>query len=426
MVRILIIDPEDAAASDLIAILADAGHTVIETARSAGEALAVIRREPPDLILMNHSMADGAPEDRSAAEQIFREKDIPVIFIAAHQDDKPAQQENTVQQYQYIARPFAASDVETAIQTAMNRRQITIPRMQSLNEYLIHLEQEVPESRAVLLNGFFSDITLFFYSRTSDKAPLFIHSLSHGITIGELTVYGYYQSCIGETFLKDIVSGNMMVYNITKKGIEGVQPFLNECCDSITVSRDHFALRFLFDFSMVDDFSQILAIKSYVLNKRDRGFPVSGVFAFSLGAMNRDQMKIFSQNIPRVVVSGGDEMLLSFSENTYDTTSVEIVSRDIMENIVKKSLEPIVLSFIQKNATGNKILQAINDKYHIFVPQSRVYSMLYELEKKGIVKSEQRGKMKTYHPTREGQKYIEDTLNEFQAAYRHIFGGKKI
>ena len=60
----------------------------------------------------------------------------------------------------------------------------------------------------------------------------------------------------------------------------------------------------------------------------------------------------------------------------------------------------------------------------VLIPQARIYSFLYELQKKGYLDMKVSGKSKLYHPTEIGKKYIRQRLNEFKFVFQHIIGAE--
>jgi DNA-binding PadR family transcriptional regulator len=88
--------------------------------------------------------------------------------------------------------------------------------------------------------------------------------------------------------------------------------------------------------------------------------------------------------------------------------------------MVKKVLEPVILSFFQKPVSGNDILNGISERYNVSVPKARVYTQLYALKKKGYLSMTIEGKSKVYSPTENGKIYIEQKLHEFNSVFHHI------
>jgi AmiR/NasT family two-component response regulator/predicted transcriptional regulator len=289
--------------------LTSLGYEVIGRAYSGESAVEKARLLRPDLILMDMDMP-GKLDGIDAAETIKAELDIPVIFLNAYADDKYVERAKSIEPSGYIVKPFHESEIKAAIEVALYRKD---------SERRL---REFGESKAVLLDGFFSDIMLFLYTKSVKKEHIF-------------------------------------------KG---------------------------------------------------------GIFAFDIENLNAERTKVLSEGIPRVVISTGEETTISFSTSSYQPESLDVVPQKIIEEIVRKSVEPLILSFLRKSMSGYDILKEIYDKFHVLLSQARVYSLLYDLEERGILKIKLEGKSKVYLPTEEGEKYIENKLKDFHVVYSHILG----
>jgi len=282
---------------------------------------------------------------------------------------------------------------------------------------------EIPERQnvAVLMDGFFSDLILFLYTRSVRKEHLFRDSIEHGVDNGELCIYAFHHSTLERYFREEISNGKLRVYR-SGDDRKDLLTFAEDCCGLILASDEYIALRFLFDFSEPDDFGDLLAIKNLVIEKRNASFPISGIFAVDIEHMTEERIKALSVGIPRVIISTGEGITISFSTFSYPPQALDVVPQKIVEGIVRKSVEPLILTFLRKPMTGYDILKEIYERYHVLLPQARVYSTLYDLANRGVLKVIVRGKSKLYVPTEEGEKYIKKKLRDFHAVYTHILG----
>ncbi len=95
-----------------------------------------------------------------------------------------------------------------------------------------------------------------------------------------------------------------------------------------------------------------------------------------------------------------------------------------IDDVVKKSLELVVLSLLDKPISGNDIVHEIHNRFNVLIPQARVYMLLYDLEQNGYMEVRMSGKSKLYCPTEKGKKYISQKLNDIKLVFRHILGGE--
>lgn len=83
--RVLIIEDEQVIAEDLAYVAQKLGHRVIGIARTHIEAMALVDREFPDLILSDIKLADGS-SGQDAVREIRAAVDVPAIFITGSPD----------------------------------------------------------------------------------------------------------------------------------------------------------------------------------------------------------------------------------------------------------------------------------------------------------------------------------------------------
>ena len=81
-----------------------------------------------------------------------------------------------------------------------------------------------------------------------------------------------------------------------------------------------------------------------------------------------------------------------------------------------------MLSLLEKPISGYDIVHEIHSRYNVLIPQARIYTYLYDLEKRGYLIMRTSGKSKLYSPTDAGKKYISNRLGEFKFVFRHILG----
>ena len=92
-------------------------------------------------------------------------------------------------------------------------------------------------------------------------------------------------------------------------------------------------------------------------------------------------------------MSTGKETTLSFAHHTFPEGSVSIVPQSTIDDVVKKLLEPVVLSLLDKPISGYDIVHEIHNRYNVLIPQARVYTLLYELLENGHLENQGFGKI---------------------------------
>ena len=114
--RVLIIEDEPIIAADLESLVEELGHQVIGNATTYSEAMALVKSEPPGLVLCDIQLADGS-SGIDAANDILKDSDVPIIFITAFPErlltgERP---EPTF----LIPKPFQENTVKAAIGQAL-------------------------------------------------------------------------------------------------------------------------------------------------------------------------------------------------------------------------------------------------------------------------------------------------------------------
>jgi two-component system, response regulator PdtaR len=100
-------------------MLERAGFEVVAQARDGEEAVAMARRERPDLALLDVRMPgmDGI----DAARAMLEERPIPVVIITAYSQREVIDRAVEAGVYGYLVKPFRETDVVPAIETARAR-----------------------------------------------------------------------------------------------------------------------------------------------------------------------------------------------------------------------------------------------------------------------------------------------------------------
>ena len=437
MSKILVVDDEAIITMQLEERLTAMGYTVAGMAASGEDAVDKARRIRPDLVLMDIVMP-GKMNGIEAAKIVTQELDIPVVFVTSYADDAIIEKAKSVRPYGYIVKPFNELEIKAAIEVALFRkatereeqklikhaREKITPRTgagQLSEDGLAYLD--LPEIKTVLLKDIFTDIVLFLYTDQVTKEPIFKFALEEGINKGGRNLFAYSQSTLQKYFSKEIIKKELFTHRIKRNETFALLPVLEKCIESLQSSSQRTSLQILLDFSETEDFDDILAIKKLLLLNKENGIPVSGIIASNIGKIDHTLIKSLAEGIPKIIVSTGKETTLSFAHHTFPAESVSVVPQSTIDDVVKKSLEPVVLSLLDKPISGYDIVHEIHSRYKVLIPQARVYTLLYELMENGYLEIRVSGKSKLYCPTEKGKKHISQKLNDFRLVFEHIVGG---
>jgi two-component system, response regulator PdtaR len=437
MSKILVVDDEAIITMQLERRLGVMGYTVSGMAACGKDAVEKARSLMPDLVLMDIVMP-GEIDGIEAARIITGDLGIPVVFITAYADDTIIKKANSVRPYGYIVKPFTELGLKAAIEVALFRKATELEEQkltkpvrektssgttagQPTGDDLAYLD--LPEIKTVLLKDIFTDIVLFLYTDQVAKDPIFKFSLEEGIKKGGRNLFAYFQSTLPKYFPKEIQKKELYTQRIKQKEVFALLPILEKCTESLLGSGTPDSLQILIDFSETEEFEDILAIRKLVLLKKEAGLPVSGIIALNIGKIDHTLIKTLSEGISKIIVSTGKETTLSFAHHTFPADAVSVVPQSTIDDVVKKSLEPVVLSLLDKPISGYDIVHEIHNRYKVFIPQARVYTLLHDLLENGYLEIRVSGKSKLYCPTEKGKKHISQKLNDFKLVFQHILTG---
>jgi CheY-like chemotaxis protein/DNA-binding PadR family transcriptional regulator len=435
MSKILVVDDEAIITMQLEERLSSMGYTISGMAASGEEAVEKARRLHPDIVLMDIVMP-GKMNGIEAAKIITGELDIPVVFVTSYADDAIIEKAKNVRPYGYIVKPFNELEIKAAIEVALFRKateqQIYKGSKKSSPERVSPGISEspaqkddltyydLPEIKSVLLKDIFTDIVLYLYTEQVSKEPIFKFALEEGIKKGGRNLFAYNQSVLQKYFVKEIHNKELFTHRIKTNEVFMLLPLIEKCTESLQNMDTNRSLQVLLDFSDTGDFNDILAVRKLLLLKKEEGIPVAGILAVNMKDIDHTRIQALSDGISKIIVSTGKETTLSFAHHTFPAGSVSVVSQSTIDDVVKKSLEPVVLSLLDRPISGYDIVHEIHNRYNVLIPQARVYTLLYDLLENGYLEIKVSGKSKLYCPTEKGKKHFTQKLNDFRQVFRHI------
>ncbi len=119
-VKILVVEDEYILAINLQESLESLGYIVLDIADSAEGAITRATKLRPNLILMDIRLR-GEMDGIQAAEQIWHNLQIPVIYVTGHSDKSTVERATLTFPFGYILKPIKEQELYVAIQTALNR-----------------------------------------------------------------------------------------------------------------------------------------------------------------------------------------------------------------------------------------------------------------------------------------------------------------
>jgi PAS domain S-box-containing protein len=167
-ISILIVEDERIIAIDIASTLRRLGYSVAAEASRGDEALAIIARKKPDLVLMD-ILLKGEMDGIECASIIDEKYKIPVVYLTAHQDNATIEKTKSTNPYGFISKPLDERDLNICIKNAMYRHDSEI-KYQDIKEKYFRLTENardmiyrysLTDKRFEYINKSSADITGF-------------------------------------------------------------------------------------------------------------------------------------------------------------------------------------------------------------------------------------------------------------------------
>lgn len=118
--RVVIVEDTTIAATYLAREITNMGAEVVGLARSEEQALSLVEKGDPALILMDINLSDGG-NGIEAAKKILENHSIPIVYTTSYSDDATLSRALETSPYGYIVKPFDSKIIKTACETALHR-----------------------------------------------------------------------------------------------------------------------------------------------------------------------------------------------------------------------------------------------------------------------------------------------------------------
>lgn len=172
--KILIVEDEFVTMNAIEEALIDAGYEIFGTAKSADEALNLLKSKSPDLAILDINI-HGEKDGIWLAEQISSKYNIPFIFLTAYGDKRTVEQAMKAEPFGYLVKPFNQIDVYTAIEVAIKNFEKISTRQTSIT-----LKSNIQKS-PVSFNDILFVKESHFYSRLKVEEINYVKAQSRGV-----------------------------------------------------------------------------------------------------------------------------------------------------------------------------------------------------------------------------------------------------
>ena len=122
-IKILVVEDERIVAEDIKSTLQNLGYEVCSITSKGEEAIALAGEKRPELVLMDIMLASHM-DGTEAAQAIYKNYDIPVVFLSAFADTHVLKKAKVSNPFGYIIKPFTDRELYSAIEIAYNKNQL--------------------------------------------------------------------------------------------------------------------------------------------------------------------------------------------------------------------------------------------------------------------------------------------------------------
>lgn len=119
--KILIVEDEIIIAMDIQYTLENLGYRVSGVVASGEESIEKASQMRPDLVLMDIKLS-GNIDGITAAEEIYDQFQIPVVYLTAYGDEKILEKAKRMKIFGYINKPFEERTLQSAIEQILTQQ----------------------------------------------------------------------------------------------------------------------------------------------------------------------------------------------------------------------------------------------------------------------------------------------------------------
>lgn len=112
--RILVAEDEVIIAMDLKHTLEEWGFNVEKTFRKGEDLLRYAQADDPEILIMDIFLA-GEMDGITAAKEVLKSNNIPVIFMTGHMGQKYSSKINIGCKHSYITKPFSKEELKQSL-----------------------------------------------------------------------------------------------------------------------------------------------------------------------------------------------------------------------------------------------------------------------------------------------------------------------
>lgn len=156
-IKIGVVEDEVIIADSICVVLRQLGYETCEPATTYSEALEMIEREKPDILLLDISLA-GNKDGIQLAAEVRSRFDLPFIFLTANSDSATVERAKTVEPPAYLIKPFNKNELFTSIEICLSN----YARQKHKKEEVLSTYENLIVNDAIFIKDGYTYIKVFF------------------------------------------------------------------------------------------------------------------------------------------------------------------------------------------------------------------------------------------------------------------------
>ncbi len=116
--KILLLEDEIITATDLKVTLEEAGHRITDITRNYSEAMASVKRNPPDMAILDIFLKNSSADGISTARELLEHKWMPVIYPTANSEPQTFRRAKETLPAAYLLKPFRHEELAYQVELA--------------------------------------------------------------------------------------------------------------------------------------------------------------------------------------------------------------------------------------------------------------------------------------------------------------------
>lgn len=187
--KLLIVEDEFVIAQDIRRIATDLGHAVMGTVKSGEEAINALKKELPDLVLLDIKII-GSMNGIQLAKLIEKQFNLPYIYITSYSDTATLTEMNQTNPIGYILKPFDKRDIRVALEIGLSKikqvdnsptqkksKSIKESSFKTDNTRIIGNSPIIKEALKKVTQVASTDVTVLVHGETGTGKELFVEAI---------------------------------------------------------------------------------------------------------------------------------------------------------------------------------------------------------------------------------------------------------